>query len=191
MHMDPESRKDQSADLSGKLCIITGGTSGIGKETAMGLAMLGGEVTIVGRSKEKCEKVRNEITSATSNREITCEVADLSSMDSVRKLAGNIATDKGRIDVLINNAGGIFSKYILTGDGFESTISLDYLSPVLLTRFLLPALKLSHDAKIINIGSSVHKGGKPEFDFKYPWRYGAMKAYSTSKLMRISKNSPY
>ena len=169
--------------LSGKKCIVTGGTSGIGKETALGLARLQGDVTIVGRSREKCETVRNEIISATSNRDVSYEIADLSSMDALRILAEKITSSTGHIDVLINNAGGVFNRYIVTKDGFESTIALNYLSPVLFTRLLFPILKLSGGARIINIGSSVHKNGRTEFDFQFEQKYGAMKAYSTSKLM--------
>lgn len=181
--MESESTEDRNQSLTGKTCIVTGGTSGIGKETAAGLARLGGEVIIVGRSREKCETVRDEIISKSSNRNIRYELADLSMMDSVRKLAENIISSNGHIDVLINNAGGVFSRYALTKDGFESTTALNYLSPVLLTRLLFPSLKSSGSARIINIGSSVHKSGRTDFDFRYPWKYRAMKAYSTSKLM--------
>ena len=181
--MESASRDAAATVLSGKKCIVTGGTSGIGKETALGLARLQGDVTIVGRSREKCETVRNEIISATSNRDVSYEIADLSSMDAVRILAEKITSSTSHIDVLINNAGGVFNKYIVTKDGFESTIALNYLSPVLLTRLLFPILKLSGGARIINIGSSVHKSGRTEFDFQFKQKYGAMKAYSTSKLM--------
>ena len=174
--MESASEEVAATAFSGKKCIITGGTSGIGKETALGLARLQGDVTIVGRSREKCEAVRSEIISATSNRDISYEIADLSSMDAVRVLAEKIASGTSRIDVLINNAGGVFSRYRVTKDGFESTIALNYLSPVLLTRLLFPILKLSEGAKIINIGSSVHKSGRTELDFQFKQKYGAMKA---------------
>ena len=181
--MESESKNSLHQNLTGKTCIVTGATSGIGKETAAGLAMLGGDVTIVGRSREKCAAVRDEIISKTSNKNTRYELADLSLMDSVRKLAENIISNNSRIDVLVNNAGGVFSRYALTKDGFESTTALNYLSPVLLTRLLFPSLKSSGSARIINIGSSVHKSGRSDLDFRYPWKYRPMKAYSTSKLM--------
>jgi retinol dehydrogenase-12 len=181
--MEQAAKEDPNQILKGKTCIVTGGTSGIGKETAIGLTRLGGNVTIVGRSIVKCESVRNEIVSKTSNGNIGYEVADLSLMDSVRKLAENLIRNNDHIDLLINNAGSIFSRYVLTKDGFEGTTALNYLSPVLLTRLLFPYLKASGSARIINIGSSVHKSGRTEFDFRYPWKYSAMKAYATSKLM--------
>lgn len=169
--------------LEGKACIVTGGTSGIGKETAIGLAKLRGKVTIIGRSKERCRSVTNEIISSTNNENINFQLADLSSLDSVRKLADNFAANNNQIDILINDAGGIFSRYALTEDGFESTIALNYLSPFLLTRLLLPNIEKSGSARIINVGSSLHKSGRSEFDFKFAGRYRAMKAYATSKLM--------
>lgn len=173
----------KAESLSGKTCLVTGSTSGIGRETAIGLARLDGDIIMVSRSREKCETVKNEIISMTSNRNISYEVADLSSMESVRNLAEKIISSGRKIYLLINNAGGLFSRYALTREGFESTIALDYLSPVLITRLLFPALESSGPARIINIGSSVHKGGKSDFDFKFPGRYSSMKAYSTSKLM--------
>ena len=100
--MESASKDVTATAFSGKKCIVTGGTSGIGKETALGLARLQGDVTIVGRSGEKCEAVRSEIISATSNRDISYEIADLSSMDAVRVLAEKIASGTSRIDVLVN-----------------------------------------------------------------------------------------
>ncbi|MCL5439750.1 MAG: SDR family oxidoreductase [Candidatus Thermoplasmatota archaeon] len=169
--------------LVGKTCIVTGGTSGIGKETVTGLARLHADVTIIGRSKEKCEAVTNEIISSTNNKNIRYLLADLSSMYAVRRLADSIVASNSPIDILINDAGGIFSRYALTEDGFESTIALNYLSPFLLTRLLLSNIRKSGSAKIINVGSSVHKSGRSGFDFKFPGKYRAMKAYATSKLM--------
>ncbi|MEM0134806.1 MAG: SDR family NAD(P)-dependent oxidoreductase, partial [Thermoplasmatales archaeon] len=124
-----------------------------------------------------------EITSVTSNRNINFELSELSSMNSVRELAKVLNSKNKRIDVLINNAGGVFGKRILTEEGFERTIALNYLSPFLLTNLVLPLLKSSDHTRIINIGSGAHTGGRTDFDFSYPWRYSSMKAYSTSKLM--------
>lgn len=169
--------------MKGKVCIVTGGTSGIGREISLGLCRLGASVTIVGRSREKCKKTVEEIQSLTSSKCIEMEVCDLTSMDSVVKLAETISMGDGRLDVLVNNAGGVFSSHSLTEDGFERTAALNYLSPVLLTRLLVPAMKLSGRSRIINIGSGAHTGGRIEFDFKYHWKYSPMKAYSTSKLM--------
>jgi len=181
--MDSGSNGVKAGDLSGKTCIVTGSTSGIGLETTIGLAKLHGDIVMVGRSKEKCETVKNEINVMTGNENISYEVADLSSMESVRNLAEKILSTRSHIDILINNAGGFFSRYNLTKDGFEKTIALDYLSPVLLTRLLFPKLQSSGPARIINMGSSLHKSGKLDFDFKFPGPYRSMKAYSTSKLM--------
>ena len=139
--------------LAGKTCIVTGGTSGIGKETVIGLTRLYADVTIIGRSKEKCEAVTNEIISSTNNKNIRYLLADLSSMNAVRRLAESIVASNSPIDILISDAGGIFSRYELTEDGFESTIALNYLSPFLLTRLLLSNIRKSGSAKIINVKS--------------------------------------
>ena len=169
--------------MKGRISVVTGGTSGIGKETAIGLSRLGSHVIIVGRSREKCQDTVEEIESITDNVNISFETADLSSMESVRRLAETISSKNPRIHVLVNNAGGVFSSRMLTADGYESTMALGYLSPFLLTHLLLPSLMAADRARIVNIGSSVHKSGLRDFNFSYPGKYAPMKAYATSKLM--------
>ncbi|MCX6134258.1 MAG: SDR family oxidoreductase [Ignavibacteriales bacterium] len=170
----------------GKICLITGATSGIGEVTAHSLARQGATTLIVSRNKEKGERVRAEIIEKTRNADVHVYIADLSSQRDIRKLAGQIKTDHPRIDVLVNNAGGIFDRRILTVDGIELTLALNHLGYFLLTNLLLEMLRAAPSARIVNVSSQAHQFGTMKFsDIQYEHGYNPMKSYARSKAANI------
>lgn len=173
----------------GKTALITGATSGLGKATALALARMGAQVVIVGRNPAKTETTRKEIEAASSNRTIQMLVADLSSMQEVARLAEDIKNQLPRLDVLINNAGAMYSHRRETVDGYEATFALNHLSVFLLTNLLLEKLRAAPAARIVNITSSSHTMvGKIRFDdlhLKHANYLGGFPSYGLSKLMNI------
>jgi retinol dehydrogenase 12 len=173
-------------DMSGKVCLVTGGNSGIGKEAALGLAKLGATVTIVSRDTAKGEAAVSEIRSKSGNTNVNLLVSDLSSMSSVRQLAQTFLKQYARLDVLINNAGIYLPKRVVTADGYETVFATNHLGHFLLTNLLLALLKTSTPSRIINVTSDAHKG--PEIDFEdlmQEKKYSAFKAYHQSKLANV------
>jgi Dehydrogenases with different specificities (related to short-chain alcohol dehydrogenases) len=170
--------------MKGKVCLITGASSGIGKATSIELAKLGATVAIVCRTEEKCEKTAKEIIEKTKNENIIPFVADLLSQKQIRNLAEEVNSKLNRLDVLINNAGSYFPKCTLTEDGIESTFALNYLAPFLLTNLLLNKLIESRPSRIINVSSSAHFSAKTiDFDSVFcKGKYNGYKAYAQSKL---------
>jgi NAD(P)-dependent dehydrogenase (short-subunit alcohol dehydrogenase family) len=173
-------------DMTGKICLITGGNSGIGKATALGLAKLSATVVIVSRDKDKGEATLIEIKSKTGNRNIDALTADLSSLDSVRELAHDFKARYKKLHVLINNAGVFLPKRIPTVDGLETTFATNHLGHFLLTNLLLDQLKDSAPSRIINITSSAHRGTTIDFDdLQGEKKYSGYHAYSQSKLANV------
>ena len=166
--------------------MVTGGTSGMGLETAKALAHRGAKVVIVGRNCPKCEDVVCQIKDQTNNPNINYMLADLSSQDQIRKLASDFKKKYKALHVLINNAGGFFLKKELSRDGIEMTFALNYLSHFLLTNLLLDLLKKSAPARIINVSSWEHF--RAEFDadnLQSEKGYFCWNAYAKSKLGNI------
>ena len=169
-------------DIRDKRVIITGGTSGIGLETAKGLSGLGAEVSITSRSLDSAEVTAQSIQQHTGNP-VTGFELNLESMDSVRAFAKNF--DKQKIDILINNAGMIAGKKRITEDGFEATFAANYLGPFLLTKLLIPSLKKSKQGRVINVSSELYRNAKNGLnidDLQLANSYSSSKAYSNSKL---------
>lgn len=169
--------------MQGKICLVTGATSGIGKATALGLAQQGATVVIVGRSKEKGEAARREIQAASGNANVDLLLADLSSQDSVRQLAATFLERYEHLHVLINNAGVFLLKRHLTVDGLEMTFAVNHLAPFLLTHLLLDCLKANAPARIVNVCSGSHFSGRinPQ-DVQLESGYNVWRAYAQSKL---------
>lgn len=142
-----------SALYSGRTMVLTGGTSGIGKAAARELYRKGAHLVVVGRDEEKLNALRRELYPVRGGGTIETELADLSLMADVRKLAARLIRRHDRIDVLINNAGALFNHYRQTAEGIEMTMATDLVSPYLLTRLLLPSLKAAKAARIINVTS--------------------------------------
>ncbi len=174
-------------ELQGKVVLLTGATEGIGKVAAFELARLGASLTLVGRNREKSERVLAEIKSATGNQGVALLLADLSSLAEVRALAAKFAASHDRLDVLANNAGAVFSTCQHTVDGFERTFALNHLSPFLLTRELWPLLVKTPGARVVTTSSAAHLRGRIDFDdiARRPSRKAGFGVYSASKLANI------
>ena len=170
--------------MAGKVCIVTGSNSGIGKETAFALAEMGATVIMVIRSQEKGKVALDEIVSKTGNNSVSLMTCDMSSMASVRDFAAEFKKKYDRLDVLVNNAGAEYVKRQVTSEGFEKTFAVDYLAPFLLTYELLDLLKASAPSRIVNVSSGLAKNGKVNFDdLQNENNYKGMQAYSNAKLM--------
>ena len=172
--------------MEGKLCLITGATDGIGKETAKCLAGFNARLILVGRDQIKGESVRNELMVQTGNDQIDIMTADLSNMNTIQKLSAEIHKKYNKLNVLINNAGAFFSKREITDDGFEKTFALNHLGYFLLTKLLLDLIKKSTDARIVNVSSQAHAGSTINFDDLHGEKdFSGWNAYKQSKLMNI------
>lgn len=168
-----------------KTTVITGATSGIGKETALALAKKGHAVYMLVRNTDKGEAVRKEIIAESNNQEVYVIYCDVSDLQSVKDAAEVLKVKLFAINVLINNAGGIFNKRELSKDGFEMTLAVNHLGPFLLTLCLMPLLERGQ-ARIINVSSEAHKWGKPWFgNLQWETNYSATRAYGMSKLFNI------
>lgn len=175
-----------SAELSGKTCLVTGATFGIGKETALGLARQGARVVIVGRDASRTGETVLWLRRQSGNDQIDFLLADLSSQAEVRRAAAEFKRTQDRLDVLINNAGAIVTKREITVDGFERTWALNHLAYVLLTLELLDRLEASAPARVINVASTAHARVGLDFDDLQSARnYSGFKTYSRSKLANI------
>lgn len=173
-------------NMQGKVCLITGATSGMGKATAQGLARLGATVVLVARTLSKGEAVRDEIQRQSGNNKVDLLVADLSSQQEVRKLADDFKAKYAQLHVLVNNAGGVFYAREETIDGLERTFALDHLAYFLLTNLLLAVLKASAPARVINISSQAEAFGKINFeDLQSKKNYRAFVAYGQAKLANV------
>ena len=172
--------------MNGKVCLVTGATDGIGKVSARVLAELGAKVIIVGRNPEKSAIVLAELRSISGNENIDLLMADLAVMQEVRDLAEQVISRYDRLDVLLNNAGGYFTKHKITSDGLEMTFALNHMSYFLLTNKLMELLKYSAPARIVNVSSDAHYGVDMEFEnLNGEQEYKAWKAYQKSKLANV------
>lgn len=172
--------------MQGKICLITGGTNGIGKATAHALAQMGATVVIVGRDAQKTSQVVDEIRIASGNKNVNSLRADLSSQADIRRLAAEFKSEYSQLHVLLNNAGATFMTRQLSGDGIEMTFALNHLAYFLLTNLLLDTIKASAPARIINVSSDAHARGKIEFDnLQGEKSYESFGPYGNSKLANI------
>jgi NAD(P)-dependent dehydrogenase (short-subunit alcohol dehydrogenase family) len=171
--------------MKGKICVVTGTTSGIGKETAVALARAGARVAIVCRTQDKGERALAEIRRR-SGGDVALFVADLASQRAIRVLAARLSTALPRIDVLINNAGLILDRRVLTEDGLETTFAVNHIGYFLLTRLLEPKLLAGAPARVVNVASRAHQSGTLRFDDLMGAKgYDGWSAYVQSKLANI------
>ena len=170
---------------TGATVLVTGATDGLGRHIALELANKGATVLLHGRNRERCEAVLEEVQRQTgSGAGSQYYLADLSSLSEVRGLAEQILSKYDRLDVLVNNAGIIARERRETEDGVELTFAVNYLAHFLLTNLLLPLLKASAPARIVNVASA----GQSSVDFHdvmLKRGYGGMKAYTQSKLAQV------
>ena len=172
--------------MKGKVCVITGGTDGIGKAAAYGLAMQGARLLVHGRDPDKGARAVADLQGRSGNPAIEFLPADFSSLDEVRRLAAAIIERAPRIDVLVNNAGAMYVKRALSTDGYEKTFAVNHLAPFLLTHLLLDALKAGGKSRVVTTASNAHRSAKIPFDdLQLTRKYSPMGAYAVSKLANI------
>lgn len=172
--------------MAGKVCLVTGGSGGIGFVAARELVRMGAAVTIVGRDRKRGEVAAEAIRAAAVGGRVRFLAADLSDQSQVHTLATTVLADTPRLDVLVNNAGGLFGKRRLSADGLEMTFALNHLNYFLLSHLLLPALQAAAPARIVNVASAAHKGVTLDFDdLQGEERYDRWLAYKRSKLANI------
>ncbi len=178
--------ENTNASMNGKVVLITGGTSGIGRATATALAGMGAEVVIAGRNRERGEGAVEEIRRESGSDKVSLLLADLAVQAEVRKLAEEFKERHDRLDVLINNAGLVQSKRTETADGIELTLAVNHLAPFLLTNLLLDLLKRSAPSRIITVSSGAERIGKINFDdLQSKRRYSGFPVYGMTKLANI------
>src|SRR3989449_7764579 len=172
--------------MAGRVCVVTGANSGIGKATAMGLAEMGATVILVCRSKEKGEAALSEIRKKSGNSSLDLMLADMSSMQSVRQLASDFRRKYDKLHVLVNNAGLFMFTRTTTGDRLETTFEVDYLSHFLLTGLLIDLLKASAPSRLVEVSSVAHYNGHIDFDdLQGEKGYGGWNAYSQTKPPQV------
>jgi len=172
--------------MEGKVCLITGATNGIGLVAARELARQGAHVVLAGRNAGKCTTVVEHIRTETGNPAVEALVADLSSQRQVRELARQFRERHQRLDVLINNAGGIWFQRQQTEDGLEMTFAVNHVAYFLLTHLLLDSLRSSAPARIVNVASAAHGRATLDFaDLQAEHNYSGWAQYCRSKLMNL------
>ncbi|XP_055531684.1 retinol dehydrogenase 12-like [Wyeomyia smithii] len=170
----------------GKVIVITGANTGIGKETAKELLLRGGKVYIACRSLEKANQARLELAAETGSSNVHVRELDLSSLESVRKFAAGFLAEETRLDILINNAGVMACPKGLTKDGFEQQLGVNHLGHFLLTNLLLDRLKASSPSRIVNLSSLAHQYGSiNKRDLNSEKSYNQVTAYCQSKLANV------
>jgi len=169
-------------NIRGKTVFITGATDGIGKEAALRLAKLGARIVFTSRSKEKAEKLKTSIAQA-GGAKAEYFLCDLSSLASVKECALEFLKTHDSMHVLINNAGVMPARRQESKDGTELNMAVNYFAPVLLTELLLPLLRRSAPARIINVSSTLHKEGEIDpGNLRGAGPYDKYRAYASSKL---------
>ena len=170
-----------------KTVLVTGATDGIGRETALQLARMGARVLVQGRDKIKGAQVVADINRETRNKKTSLYISDFSSLADVKRMAEEIRREHRELHVLVNNAGNFFKERLLSSDGIEMTLAVNYFAPFLLTMLLLDLLKASAPARIVNVASSSHRFIK-SIDFENLQsmsNYDSFNAYSLSKLGNV------
>ena len=173
--------------MKGKICVVTGSNTGIGKETARGLAQRGATVVLACRDLEKATAARDDIAATTGRSDVAVLPLDLGKKASIRAFAASFAEKYARLDVLVNNAGVWTTSRRTTADGLESTFGVNHVGTFLLTQELLPLLKASAPSRIVVLSSKLHYRGKLVFDdLQYERRkFSGIAAYNDSKLAKV------
>jgi NAD(P)-dependent dehydrogenase (short-subunit alcohol dehydrogenase family) len=177
--------------MAGRVCLVTGGTAGIGGATARELARRGATVVVVGRNPARCSSTVEAIRQHTGNPSVEFLAADLSSQADVRRLAADVRARHPRLHVLVNNAGAMFARRNESVDGIEMTLALNHLAPFLLTNLLLDTMK--PPARVVNVSSHAHEM-VTGFDFDDPqatrggfWGYGGKAGLAYTLLLPMKQ----
>ena len=182
------SEAEHGSDLTGRVVLITGANSGIGKETAAGLAAEGATVVVTARDAAKGEAAAAEIRERVPGAEVELEDLDLASFDSIRSMAGRVLDRHEQLHVLVNNAGLVLRHRSETAEGFETTFGVNHLGHFLLTDLLIERLEASAPSRVVNVSSEAHKmamGGLDFADLQSERRYRGMQVYGQSKLANL------
>lgn len=172
--------------MQGKTVVITGATSGIGEVAAIHLAEQGARIVFVARNPFRRDGLLTQLSIANSSAKHAGYLADLSKLSEMKRVAGEIAAAEPKIDVLINNAGALFSAREATADGLEMTFATNHMAYFVITNLLLDRLKATPGARIVTTASDAHKSGKLKFDdLQAEKKYNAFGVYGTSKLCNI------
>jgi len=172
-------------DIRGKTVLITGASSGIGFHAALDLAKLGARVAMVGRDPVRSEAAARELRTRTGSKDVSLFLCDFASQAAVRQLADAFRASYDRLDVLVNNAGGVNKTRTITVDGIETTFAVNHLASFLLTNLLLDLLP-PREARIVTVASVGHQQGTLNFDdIGFERGYSLMRAYSRSKLANV------
>lgn len=175
-----------SKNLEGKVFLITGGTEGVGKAAALDLARRGATLTLVGRNREKTERIVNELKAAGGHDDVHMLLGDMSKISDVRAVAKEFAAKNDRLDVLVNNAGAWFETYALTSDGIEQTFALNHMAYFVLTTELLELIRKTPGARVVSTSSDAHQMSR--FDVHHVAKRDGTAgffAYADSKLANI------
>jgi retinol dehydrogenase 14 len=173
--------------MHGKTVLITGATNGIGLEAAVELARMGARMFLVGRDPGRTRTAVEQVRARSGSEDVASFLCDFSSQGSIRALAGEVLGRLDRLDVLINNAGGVNKRRELTVDGIEKTFAVNHLGYFLLTNLLLDRIRESAPARIVTVASIGHRRGTLDFDDLGFERggYWIMRAYTRSKLANV------
>lgn len=172
--------------MQGKVVVITGGTSGIGEVAALKLAAMGARIVLVARSRSRGEATLGRLREIAPAQNHSAYYGDLSRLADLRRVGGEIAAAEPRIDVLLNNAGAMFSQRQTTDDGLELTFATNHLSYFVLTHLLRERLVASAPSRVVNTSSHAHYRGTIDFgDLQYEREYSGFPAYCRSKLCNV------
>lgn len=175
-----------SYNMQGKVCLVTGSTSGIGRVTAKALAAQGAHLIVVGRNQQKAQDTLQHIKTETGNDSVEFLLADFSDLEQVRQLVSTFKQRYTRLDVLVNNAGAFFNTRRVSSYAVEKTFLVNHLAPFLLTNLLLDLIRSSTPARIVNVSSEAHKYADMDLDdLEFKRGFSGMKAYGRSKLANI------
>jgi NAD(P)-dependent dehydrogenase (short-subunit alcohol dehydrogenase family) len=172
--------------MRGRICLVTGATSGVGRAAAIALARMGAHVVIVARDTGRGAAALGDVRTASPTGAGELLLADLSSQAAIRRLAGEVEARLSALHVLVNNAGGIWYHRETTADGLERTVATNHLAYFLLTNLLLDRLRASAPARVVNVSSDAHYGAALDFDdLQGEQRYDGWAAYKRSKLANV------
>ena len=179
-----------SGAMEGRVCVVTGATRGIGRETVLELARRGATVVAHARSAERGAALVRHLKDRTGNDRVELVLADLASQAQVRRMAGEVRGRHEAVHVLVHNAGIIAGKRAVTEDGVEQTMAVNHLAPFLLTHLLLDAVArgatAARHARIVTVASDAHRAGRLAVgDLTYAHTYSAVRVYADSKLANV------